>query len=127
MRIEVNLKLRAKGWKRIFGSYIKKKVGLRFEHYAWFFAFDYHEIDPYKFDELNEMDQLASITHGAAKWDAMERGKKFSYTVEDMKDSLMKASMETNERIGKTMASASWPDWMKEISKSEQGSGAKKK
>ena len=121
--MKVKLKMRTKGLYRLFGSYRKKIIGFRFEHYAWFFAFDYHNVDPWQFDKLTDMEQLVSICYGAAKWDALEKGKKFPYTVKDMEMALRKASMETNEYIGTAMAQATWPGWMKQFESDE----AKKK
>lgn len=120
------LKFRAKGLRRLFGSFQKKRLGFTFTQYAWFIAFDMMEVDPSKFDELSEYNKHIALCYGAAKYWCWLNGVEVFFTKDELEAALKRNSLEDNEAIVTAQRNAVFAEWMKAFMKEEE-TGAKKK
>jgi hypothetical protein len=120
----ITLKIKRKGVRGVLHPFFAKKVGLTFEHWAWFFAWDFHDVEPYEYEKLDYNTKLITIVYGAAKWWCMKNRKKANFSYDDIERSLMAATMEKNRQIGEAMANASFPKWLES---EENGEPVKKK
>jgi len=113
-RIELTLKFPAKGVKRLFSRYTKKKIGFRYTHWALFRAMDVLECSPSDLEKQPEDEQLMAISFGAAEWDRLKTGKRVFFSYEEMKAALERGSIQQGRRLGEAWANISMPDWMSE-------------
>jgi len=120
------LKFRAKGLRRLFGSFQKKTIGFLFTQYAWFIAFDELEVDPSKFDELDQYQKHIALSYGAAKYWCMKNGKSVDFTQDELEKALKQNTLENNEKIVKAQQNAVFSKWMQSFM-DEDESPAKKK
>ena len=120
------LKFRAKGLRRLFGSFQKKTIGFLFTQYAWFIAFDELEVDPSKFDELDQYQKHIALSYGAAKYWCMKNGKPVDFTKDELEKALKQNTLENNEKIVKAQQNAVFSKWMQSFM-DEDESPAKKK
>jgi len=123
--IEQSLKFRAKGLRKLFGPFQKKKIGFLFTQYAWFMAFDLLDVDPSKFDELDQYEKHIALSYGAAKYWCMKNGKEVFFTRDELEEALKRNSLEKNEEIVKAQQNAVFANWMKAFM--EEGDSPKKK
>jgi len=126
----IKLKKKNKGIRRLLGKYRKVPVGFSFTHYAWFFAFDYLNIDPYQFEEVEDREwREIVLMYGAYKWWCFKNRKKVKFTPETIREALRAETVgkaeEIGEKIGKLRKDAVFPEWMEAIH--EEETGAKKK
>jgi len=123
------LKFRAKGLRRLFGSFQKKTLGFTFTQYAWFIAFDLMGVDPSKFDELSEYDKHIALCYGAAKYWCWKNSVKPFFTKDELEAALKRNSLEDNEKIVEAQRNAVFAEWMKAFMEEEEQSpeAAKKK
>jgi hypothetical protein len=130
-RIELKLKFPAKGIRRVFGRFHKRKIGFRFTHFALFEAMEVLNCEPEELKNYSENEQIYAIAYGAALYDAIKTGKKADFTFGQMKEAFMNERASELERkgelIGKTWANASYPKWMEDTFKEASDEVAKKK
>jgi len=110
--IELKLKV---GGRWPFGLFSKRKVSFLFTQYAWFFAWDLYEVGPTDFEKLDQEKQLVAVATGAANYAAMKTGKKERYTPEQIRNALMKTTVEANQKLGEKLANSSFPEWMRQL------------
>lgn len=127
-RIELTLKFPAKGLRRLFGRYKKKRIGFRFTEAAWFTAFEILDCNPSDFNKKPEDEQTFAVAYGAAVYDCVKTGRPVFFTYEDIKNAFEMGSIADAKRMGKTMANAAMSKWVQNvIQKYDDGDGAKKK
>jgi len=126
-RIELDLKFPAKGLRRIFGRYQKKRVGFRFTEAAWFTAFEILEVDPSDFNKKPEDEQTFAVAYGAAVYDCNKTGKRVFFSYEDLKRAFNQGTVEQAKLLGKTMANASLSKWVQKVLDQYEDDGIKKK
>jgi hypothetical protein len=126
-RIELKLKFPAKGIRRVFGRFHKRKIGFRFTHFALFQAMEVLDCEPDEIDKFDEKEQLFAIAYGGAVYDCIKTGRKVFFSYKDIKIAFQKGTMEQGEAVGKAWANASYPDWVKKGMGLADNEPAKKK
>lgn len=103
--------------------YRKTNMGLTFNLQAWFIAWSYWNVQPDKFDELDQETWSNSLIYGGAIEHAIVNKLKIFYTYEDIKEAAENLPYKEGKRIGQTIANSQTPEWYKKLAESE----AKKK
>ncbi|MBS3742613.1 MAG: hypothetical protein KGY74_10875 [Candidatus Cloacimonetes bacterium] len=107
---------------------VKKELGFLFTQYAWFISFDYHEVDPSQFDEIDESEKLLTLSYGAAKYWCWINSVDVFFTRDDLIKAWKRNTQEANEEIVKALQNAVFDEWMKAfMEEEEQGPEAAKK
>jgi hypothetical protein len=117
------MKFRAKGLKRLFGSFKKKKVGFTFNMQAWLIAWSYWNVQPDEFDEFDQEKWSTSLMYGGAIEHAIVNQFKIFYTYNDIKEAAERLTYKQGKRIGTAIANSQTPKWYRKLAESE----AKKK
>jgi len=115
-------------WVRVFSflRYPKVKIGFIFNYRAFLYAYSLED----DLEEKTDNETIGRIVYGAAIEWCIEYGNKVFFNPEDIQQGLMRASLKTNEEIGKAMSYAQMPDWLNEIVENlpqEKQEGIKKK
>jgi len=93
-----------------FLKYPKAKIGFIFNYRAFLQAYGMD-------DALDDSDEnrVAEIVYGAAIEWCRQKKKRIFFDVDDIQMALMKASLRTNEELGRAMSYAQMPDWLEDI------------
>ena len=91
-------------------SYPKAKIGFIFNYRSFLQAYAMDE----SLDNTDE-NKVTDIVYGAAIEWCRQKKKRIFFDIEDIKTALMKASLKTNEELGKAMSHAQMPDWLEDI------------
>lgn len=98
-----------------FSRYPKAKIGFEFNYKAFLTGFSTSEIENFDIDNLTQGERMGHIIYGAALEYCRIKKKKIFFEREDIEDALLKASLETNQKILKGLSEAQMPEWLKKV------------
>jgi hypothetical protein len=107
--------------------YVAKEVGFLFTQYAWFFAFDHLEVDPDKFEQMDEYKQHIALCYGAAKYWCMKNQKQVFFTMDELEGALKENTLRKNEEIVEARRAAVFDHWMEIFMERGEDGPVKKK